>query len=48
MDGKKVIKFSNNLARMLSEAKYKSIHGEELKILTASKINNKTFTSKSR
>ena len=38
MDGKKVIKFSNNLTRMVSEAKYKSIHGEELKILTAKQM----------
>ena len=31
---KKVIKFYNDYARMVSEAKYKSTHGVALKILT--------------
>ena len=32
--GGEITKFHNDYARMVSEAKYKSIHGEELKILT--------------
>ena len=38
MDGKKLIKFSNNFTRAVSEAEYKSIHGEGLKILTAKQM----------
>ena len=38
MDGKKLIKFSNNFTRTVSEAEYKSIHGEGLKILTAKQM----------
>ena len=32
--GKSYIKYYNDYTRMVSEAKYKSIHGEGLKILT--------------
>ena len=34
MDGEKIIKFYNYYTRMVSEAKYESIHGEWSKILT--------------
>ena len=34
----KVIKLFNNYSKIASKAKYRSIHGDELKILTAKQI----------
>ena len=38
MDGKKIIKLDNDYIGMVSEAKYKSIHGKQLKTITPKKI----------